>query len=130
MSDDAGGPTVTGPGRGHQWARTASAIVVAISAIAVALGVLTMAEESTDHTDLMNDQNELLQRQADLLQCSVDQSGIWNELMLDETRDIRDQLVRGDVWPGDYERFVDLLIAQDEVTKACTSDAYPSWRDE
>ena len=50
MSDDAGGPTVTACGRGHQWAES-SAIVVAISAIAVALGVLTMPEESIDHTD-------------------------------------------------------------------------------
>ena len=130
MSDDAGGPTVPGPSRGHQWARTVSAIVVALSAIAVALGVLTMAEESIDHTDLINDQNELLQRQADLLQCSIDQSAIWNELMLDETRDIRNQLVNGDVYPGDLEWLFDLLFAQVEVTKACTSDAYPKeWDD-
>ena len=48
--------------------------------------------------------------------------------MLDETW-IFGTSWSGVTWPGDYERFVDLLIAQDEVTKACTSDAYPSWRD-
>ena len=107
-----------------------SAIVVALSAIAVALGVLTMAQESIDHTDLINAQTELLQRQANLLQCSIDQSAIWNELMLDETRDIRNQLVDGDVYPGDWEWLIDLLVAQVEVTKACTSDAYPKeWAD-
>ena len=66
MTDDVSGPTVIGPGRGHQWVRTVSAVVVAIAAIAVALGVLTVAEESIDHTDLMNDQNELLHQQISL----------------------------------------------------------------
>ena len=116
MSDDLGVPTVTGPGRGHQWARTVSAIVAAISAIAVALGVLTMAEESIDHTGLINDQNELLQRQADLLQCSIDHASIWREL---------------DEYGGDLglARLADLLIADQEVIEACTSDAYPEWDD-
>lgn len=81
MSDDLGVPTVTGPGRGHQWARTVSAIVAAISAIAVALGVLTMAEESIDHTDLINDQNELLQRQADLMRWQINRDDCVDQLM-------------------------------------------------
>ena len=62
---------VKGPGRGHQYVRSVSAVVVALSAIAVALGVLTMAEEAIDHTDLMNDQNELLHRQTDLMEQQI-----------------------------------------------------------
>lgn len=90
---------VKGPGRGHQWVRSVSAVVVALSAIAVALGVLTMAEESIDHTDLMNDQNELLQRQADLMgwqairdDC-VDQLMAWSALRQWEAV----------AYPGDFE---------------------------
>lgn len=118
---------VAGPGRFQQVVRTLSA---AVAAAAIVWGVLWLGDESTKQTDLMNDQNELLQRQANLLQCSIDQSAIWNELMLDETRDIRNQLVEGDVYPGDWEWLIDLLVAQVEVTKACTSDAYPKeWAD-
>ena len=107
---------VKGPGRGHQWVRSVSAVVVALSAIALALGVLTMAEESIDHTDLMNDQNELLHRQADLLQCSIDQASIGREL--DEYGD-----------GLGLDRRADLYIAEFEVIEACTSDAYPEWDD-
>ena len=53
MSDDVGESTEYRPGRGHQWARTVSAVV---AAFALALGVLIMADESAQQTDLLEEQ--------------------------------------------------------------------------
>ena len=99
MTDEAGDSTVPGPTRGHQWARTVSAIVVALSAIAVALGVLTMAEESIDHTDLMNDQNELLHRQTDLMEQQISHRECVDQL----TAFTAQAQYSKDLWSDDYQ---------------------------
>ena len=117
---------VAGPGRFQQVVRTLSA---AIAAAAIVWGVLWLGDESTKQTDLMNDQTELLQRQAELLQCSIDQSAIWNDLMLDETMQIKWLLDVGEAVLSDYQRFIDLAVARMEVTEVCTSDAYPKRKD-
>ena len=77
----------------------------------------------------MNDQTELLQRQAELLQCSIDQSAIWNDLMLSETMNIRRLLDMREAVLSEYQRFIDLVVAQMEVIEVCTSDAYPKSKD-
>lgn len=65
MTSEEIGTSGNGPGRGHEWARTVSAVVVALAAIAVALGVLTEADEATKQTDLLQQQTVLLQEDAD-----------------------------------------------------------------
>ena len=87
MSDDAVGSTEYRPGRGHQWARTVSAVV---AAFALVMGVLIMADESAQQTNLLEEQihieqlnsiqidrqsfeleshNELIRQQMDRSEC-------------------------------------------------------------
>ena len=86
MTDIVSGPTVIGPGKGHEWVRTVSAVV---AAAALVWGVFWLGDESTKQTDLMRDQTELIrdqtelvERQNTILTCHSEQEGAYDAIMV------------------------------------------------